>query len=187
MPAPAWTRATPSRMRDGADRDAEIEVAGEVDVADRPGVEVAARRLQLGEDLHRADLRRARDGAGRKARHQRVEMIVVVGELALHRRDQVHHVRVALEPHVLRHAHGAGLADAADVVPAEIDQHHVLGALLLVALQLVGRAADPLPRSRPRGRVPAIGWVSTCCPSTRTSISGEDPTIAKPPMRMKYM
>ena len=72
-------------QRDGADRDAEIEVAGEVDVADRAGVEIAARRLQLGEDLHRADLRRARHRAGREARHQRVEVIVVVGELALRR------------------------------------------------------------------------------------------------------
>ena len=71
---------------------------------------------------------------------QRVEMIVLVGELAFDRRHQVHHVRVALEPHVLRHAHAAVLADAADVVAPEIDEHHVLGALLLVALQLVGEA-----------------------------------------------
>ena len=33
--------------RDGADRDAEIEVAGEVDVADGAGVDVAAGRLEL--------------------------------------------------------------------------------------------------------------------------------------------
>ena len=33
--------------RDRADRDAEVEVAGEVDVADRAGVDVAARRLEL--------------------------------------------------------------------------------------------------------------------------------------------
>ena len=40
---------------------------------------------------------------------------------------------------------------------------------------------------RPRGRVPAIGCVSTRDPSTRTSISGDDPTTDTPPMRMKYM
>ena len=39
----------------------------------------------------------------------------------------------------------------------------------------------------PRGRVPAIGWVSACRPSTRTSISGDDPTIETSPRRMKYM
>ena len=38
---------------------------------------------------------------------------------------------------------------------------------------------------RPRGRVPAIGCVSTRRPSTRTSISGDDPTIERPPTRRK--
>ena len=40
---------------------------------------------------------------------------------------------------------------------------------------------------RPRGRVPAIGCVSTREPSTRTSISGDDPTTDTGPIRMKYM
>ena len=44
----------------------------------------------------------------------------------------------ALERHELRHPHGAVLADAAEIVAAEIDEHHVLGALLLVALELLG-------------------------------------------------
>ena len=39
----------------------------------------------------------------------------------------------------------------------------------------------------PRGRVPAMGCVSTRRPSTRTSISGDAPTIEVPPMRMKNM
>src|SRR5688572_28971920 len=52
---------------DGANRDAEIEVAGEVEVADGAGIDVAAGGLELREDLHGADLRRPRDGAGREA------------------------------------------------------------------------------------------------------------------------
>ena len=109
--------------------------------------------------------------------HQRVEPIVILGQLPFDDRDQVHHVRVALERHEGRHAHAAVVADAAEIVAAEIDEHDVLGALLLVALQLVGRAAD-LPRpSVPRGRVPAIGCVTACRPSTRTSISGDEPTM----------
>ncbi len=187
MPAPAWTRAPAVADRDRADGDAEVQVAGEVDVADRAGVDVAPRRLELREDLHRADLRRARDRAGREARHQRVEVVAIVGELPVDRRDQVHDVRVALERHVLRHPHRAELADPAEVVAPEIDEHDVLGALLLVALQLLGRGAGLPPRCVPRGRVPAIGWVSTRRPSTRTSISGDDPTIDRPPIRMKYM
>ena len=93
---------------------------------------------------------------------------------------------IALERHELRHADAAVLADAADVVAPEIDEHDVLGALLLVALELLG---EPLVfvLAAPRGRVPAIGCVSTRRPSTRTSISGDAPTIERPPMRMKNM
>ena len=54
-------------------------------------------------------------------------------------RHQVHDVRVALERHVGRHAHGAVVADPADVVAAEIDEHHVLRLFLLVALELLGQ------------------------------------------------
>ena len=38
-----------------------------------------------------------------------------------------------------------------------------------------------------RGRVPAIGRVSTRRPSTRTSISGEAPATAESPSFRKYM
>ena len=52
--------------------------------------------------------------------------------------------------------HAAGARDAADVVAPEVDQHHVLGALLRVGEQL---ALDRESSSgvAPRGRVPAIG------------------------------
>ena len=140
-----------------------------------------------GEDLHRPDLRRAGHRAGREAGHQRVEMIAILGQPAVDRRHQVHDVRVALERHVLRHAHRPELADAAEIVAPEIDQHHVLGAFLLVALQLLGQ---------PQILVLVACRAAACRqsdgsrrggPSTRTSISGDDPTIARPPMRMKYM
>ena len=85
-------------------------------------------------------------------------------------------MRVALERHELRHAHDAVVADAAEVVAAEVDEHDVLGAFLLVALQLLAEAHVLLVVA-PRGRVPAIGCVSACRPSTRTSISGDEPTI----------
>ncbi len=51
----------------------------------------------------------------------------------------MHDVRVALEGHERRHADGAVVADAADVVAPKIDQHHVLGPLLFVALELFGK------------------------------------------------
>ncbi len=45
---------------------------------------------------------------------------------------------VALDLHVLADGDRAGAAHAAEVVPAEVDEHHVLGALLRVALELLG-------------------------------------------------
>ena len=45
---------------------------------------------------------------------------------------------VALDLHVLARGHGARLGDAAEVVPPEVDEHHVLGAFLGVVAELVG-------------------------------------------------
>ena len=53
--------------------------------------------------------------------------------------DQVHHVGVALDHHQVVDLHAADLGDTAEVVAAQVDQHQVLGALLLVAQQLVGQ------------------------------------------------
>jgi hypothetical protein len=51
----------------------------------------------------------------------------------------VHHVRVALDEHQLVDLHAAELAHAAHVVAAQVDQHHVLGALLFVVQHLLGQ------------------------------------------------
>ena len=58
------------------------------------------------------------------------------GDLA----DDVEHVRVGLDDHVLVDGDRAVLAHAAEVVAAEVDQHHVLGALLRVGEQRLGLA-----------------------------------------------
>ena len=49
----------------------------------------------------------------------------------------MHHVAVGLDDHELIDLDAAVLADAAEVVTTEVDQHHVLGALLGVAEKLV--------------------------------------------------
>src|SRR5207244_3989548 len=112
---------------DGPDRDAEIEIAGEVEIADGPGVDASARWFQLLDDLHRAHLWRAGDGARGKTGDERIEPIAILGELAFDDRRQVHHVREALEAHELRHADRSVLTHATDVVATEVDEHHVLG------------------------------------------------------------
>ena len=68
-------------------------------------------------------------------------------------------------------AHAAGLATRPDVVAAEVDEHHVLGALLRIGEQLALERASSSGVS-PRGRVPAIGRTSTVPSSRRTSVSG---------------
>ena len=67
--------------------------------------------------------------------------------------DQVRDVREALRLEVAREPHRAGPADSRKVVAAEVDQHHVLGPVLLrakqpfrVALAGAGRPGDRVQR-----------------------------------------
>jgi hypothetical protein len=101
---------------------------------------------------------------------------MLAGNPAVHFRDQVHDVRVALDHHLVGHHHRAGLGDAADVVAAQVDQHQVLGQLLGIGLEFGFQPARSSSGVRPRGRVPAIGRTMASPPCTRTSTSGEAPT-----------
>ncbi len=65
----------------------------------------------------------------------------MVGEVGFDARHQVHHVAVVLDLLEARHPHGAGHADPADVVAAEVDQHHVLGPFLGVGGEVFGEPA----------------------------------------------
>ena len=133
-----------------ADRDARVELARFRDaVADGARIDPAPVPLELRDDLHRAHLRRARDGAGREARAQQLERRHSVAQLADDLRDEVRHVRVALGLHEALDAHRARHADAREVVAPEVDEHRVLGAVLLrreqrrrVALAGRDRAGD---------------------------------------------
>ena len=99
----------------------------------------------------------------------------------------MHHVRVALDGHQLVDLDAAVLAHAPEVVAAEVDQHHVLGALLLVGEQLLGHLEVFAPAWLARGRVPAIGRISAWRPVTFSSGSGEAPAIEKSSNSRKYM
>src|ERR1041385_84932 len=61
----------------GAQHDAGIHLAGRREIADAAGIEPALFLLELVDDLHGADLGRARHGAGRKSRGQRIERVVL--------------------------------------------------------------------------------------------------------------
>ena len=94
--------------------------------------------------------------------------------------DDVVHVGVALDDHEFVDPHGPCLAHAAEVVALEVDQHHVLGAFLGTADQLRDAAASA---GRRRGRVPAMGRVSTTCPRTEPAAraSSREPTTPAVP------
>ena len=113
-----------------ADGDVGVERAGHAPVADRPAVDAAARRLALGDDLHRAQLGRARDRAAGKRRAQRIERVGARRQVADDRRHQVVHGGVALQREQLRHADAARRAHARQVVAHQVHDHQVLGPVL---------------------------------------------------------
>ncbi len=88
----------------------------------------------------------------------------------------MHDVRVALDNHAIGHLHAARLRDAADIVTAKVEQHHVFSDLLGISERARPQVRHRLRASRRAGRVPAIGLSVTADPSLRTRISGEAPT-----------
>ena len=146
---PART-ALPPRHDDRADRDAEVEVAGEVEIADGAGVEAAPRSARARAMICIARTFGAPDTvpAG-KHDDERVEPVAIRRRAAPRRSTSgASRARSARAPMNCGTRTDAVLADAADVVAAEVDEHHVLGALLLVALQLLGQPLVLVRRSR---------------------------------------
>jgi hypothetical protein len=75
---------------------------------------------------------------------------VVVVDMSLHGRLQMHDVAVAADVHELHDLHRPRLADPAQVVAAEIHQHHMLGTFLRIGQQL-GLQRGVLGGRRPTG------------------------------------
>ena len=135
-----------------ADRDRGVQVAVVAQIPDGAAVQAAPFALRGGDQLHRPDLGRARQRAGREDRPERVERVELGSQAALDVADQVEHVAVALDLHVLADGDRPRTSDAAKVVAAEVDQHHVLGSLLRIGLELLGeeRVLAGVRPARPR-------------------------------------
>ncbi|MNP37327.1 hypothetical protein D3C76_1307690 [compost metagenome] len=114
-----------------------IHVAIPGKVTHGPAVNATLDRLQLVDDLHRADLRRARQGAGRQNRaqciHRRQAFTQLPGDVG----HDVHHIGVSLDHHLLGQPHAPRRRHPADVVAAQVDQHQVLGDFFLVRQQVI--------------------------------------------------
>ena len=118
----------------GADGDCHVHVAGEAQVATGAAVDAALDGFELVDDLHRAHLRRTCQRAGREGRRAaRRGWSCRARASAFDVANDVHHVRVALD----------GKRSVTFTVPvlamrpmsflAQVDQHHMLGALLRIA------------------------------------------------------
>ena len=173
MPPPAPSQTRPAGELEGADRDVELEARHRAAVADRAGVDLARRRLQLVDDLERAHLRGAGDRAGREGRPDQVAVGGAGAERAADRGDQVPDPRVRLGAEQAGHGDAAGDADPAEVVAHQVDDHHVLGAILRRALQGGSLRFGLVAVGLVAGAVPLMGLDSTRLPARRRNSSGK--------------
>src|SRR5207245_9670358 len=133
------------------------------DVADRARVDAAPMRLESFDELHGPRLRRTRDRATGKRGPQEPRDGNVVPEAPPDDAFQMMHVRESTKPPEGWHMDAAKRADLAEVVPLQVDDHHVLRGVLLAreefpreALVLRGRStAGPGPFDRTGLDVPA--------------------------------
>ncbi len=77
--------------------------------------------------------------AGKPGR-QRVDRVEALAQFAFDVRNQMHHMRIALDEETVRHLDAADFRHAAHIVASEIEQHQMLGALLGIGHQLVRKA-----------------------------------------------
>src|SRR5260370_1823046 len=119
-----------------SERDAGVQIPSKIHVQHAAGIDAAAGAFKLFDNFHGADLGRAGNGASGKASHQRVQAIHIFAETTAQCGDDVHDVGKTLDGHELLDFDGAVIADAAEIVAAEIDEHDVLGALFFAAEQL---------------------------------------------------
>ena len=148
-PASAAQPHVPGTELEGADRHVQLQPGHRAAVADRPGVDLPRRGFQLVNDLQGPDFRRARDRPRRERRGDQMPVTragCLGRERAAHVRDQVPDARVGLGAQQRRHLHAARRADPAEIVAHQVDDHHVLRAVLGRTLQ-----QRTLPR---RGRIP---------------------------------
>src|SRR5207302_5190400 len=119
-------------------------------VADCPCLHAAPVALELRDDLHRTHLRRSGNRSRRKACAQQLEMSDVVAQLPVDLRNEMRDVRIRLDVEEPLDAYRSRNADARKVVTSEIDEHDVLGAILLRREQAFGISRPAFGRARDR-------------------------------------
>jgi len=120
--------------------DGYVEGGGAVggDVADGSGVDTAGMGLELADDLHGADLGCAGDGAAGKHGGEDVVEGKARAEGSGDGGGHLVEGLIAFDREEVVNADGARSADAAEIVAQEVDDHDVLGTILLVVLESEG-------------------------------------------------
>ena len=80
--------------------------------------------------VDRRDLRGAGDGAAGEGRFEQLGEADVLAQASFDERDQMPDPRELVLDHQLRPMHTAGLAHTGEIVPLQVDDHHVLGCVL---------------------------------------------------------
>src|SRR3989441_975590 len=106
-------------------------------------------RLEPFDDLHSPRVRRTRDRATGKRGPQEPRDGHVVPEASPDDAFQVMHVRERTKPLQDRHMDAAKLADFAEVVPLQVDDHHVLRSVLLAREEFLRESLVLRSRSTP--------------------------------------
>ena len=105
-------------------------VTGWREHADRPAIHTPRVCFEFGDDVHRGDLRSARDRTAREQCGQHIDELGSVLDVSPHRRRQLPHGLVTLDREQIRHADGADARHPSEVVAEQVDDHHVLCPLL---------------------------------------------------------
>ena len=148
MPPPTQRWIRPSAIANVRIVSARSRSPFAADDAERAHRRAAADRLERGDQIERGDLRRAGDRAAGEGRREELGEPDVGPQRPLDGRDEVGDAGELALGHQLRPVHRAGLADAREVVALEVDDHHVLGGVLL-ALDVLAERARALDRRRP--------------------------------------
>ncbi len=125
------------------DGQGEVEVAVPTNAPERPHRRAATDGLELRDEVDGRDLRRTRHRSTGEGRVEDLGEPDLCAEHAFDARDHVLDAGELARGHQLRPAHRPRLADAGEVVPLEVDDHHVLGSVLRGVTKLMpspGRA-----------------------------------------------
>ena len=120
--------------------------------------------LKLGDDLHRAQLRRAGDRTAGKGGGEQIDGAEPLAQLPDDGRDKMMHARIGFELAQLRRLDRAGDAHAREIIAQKVHDHDVLGAILAAFAERLGlqhvdqRVVEARPRAldRPRLDAPAL-------------------------------